>query len=85
MARRIKDYVEIREYRSLDDLIRALVTLRNRIPADAEPEMKVRGDDFFGRTLTISYFRELTVEEAALERRYQFSFQGGKSEIKMVA
>src|SRR3712207_7231577 len=30
----------------------------------------IRGDDFFGHRLTITYLRELTEEEAALEKRY---------------
>ncbi len=30
----------------------------------------MKGDDVFGRRLSISYFRELTSEEAACEARY---------------
>jgi hypothetical protein len=75
VPRRIKDYFEIRDYSSLDELICALVALRHRLPADAEAEMKLRGDDIFGRTLTVGYFREQTADEAALERRYE-AFSG---------
>jgi hypothetical protein len=32
--------------------------------------MKVRGDETFGRRLTISYFRELSAEEEECEARY---------------
>lgn len=70
MARRVKDYIEISEYTSLDRLIAYLKTIRDSLPQDAEPEMRVRGDEIFGRRLTISYFRELTAEEAECEDRY---------------
>jgi hypothetical protein len=32
--------------------------------------MRLRGDDVFGRRITITYFRGQTEEEAELERRY---------------
>ena len=70
MARRVKDFIEISEYTSLDDLIRFLETIRDSLPGDCEPELKMRGDEVFGRRLTISFLRELTAEEAALEERY---------------
>lgn len=70
MPRRVKDFIEISEFTSLDRLIDYLKTIRDSLPADAEPEMKVRGDEVFGRRLTISYFRELTAEEENIEARY---------------
>ena len=70
MARRVKDFIEISEHTSLDDLIRFLNTIRDSLPADAEPELKVRGDDIFGKRLTITFMRELTDEEAALDAKY---------------
>jgi uncharacterized protein with von Willebrand factor type A (vWA) domain len=70
VARRVKDFIEISEHTSLDDLIRFLQTIRDTLPPDAEPELKIRGDDIFGRRLTISFLRELTPEEAALEAKY---------------
>lgn len=70
MPRRVKDYIEISEHTSLDRLIEYLVAIRDSLPADAEPEMRIRGDNFFGRRLTISYFRELTPEEAENDARY---------------
>ena len=33
----------------------------------------MKGDDVFGRRLSISYFRELTEEEASVEGRYNGS------------
>lgn len=70
MPRRIKDFIEISEYTSLDKLIDYLQTIRDNLPVDAEAELRLRGDDFFGRRLTITYSRELTAEEAEKEQRY---------------
>lgn len=70
MGRRVKDFVEISDYTSLDALINVLTAIRDSLPEDAEPELKLRGDDIFGRRLTITYLRELTSEEAECETRY---------------
>ena len=70
MGRRVKDFIEISDYTSLDSLINVLTAIRDSLPEDAEPELKLRGDDVFGRRLTITYLRELTEEEAACEARY---------------
>ncbi len=70
MARRVKDFIEISDYTSLAGLINTLVAIRDSLPEDAEPELKLRGDDIFGRRLTITYLRELTAEEAACNARY---------------
>ena len=70
MPRRVKDFIDISEYTSLDDLIRYLETIRDNLPGDCEAELKIRGDEVFGKRLTITYFREMTSEEAELEARY---------------
>ena len=70
MPRRVKDFIDISEYTSLDDLIRYLEAIRDNLPAECEAELKIRGDEIFGRRLTITYFREMTVEEAELEAKY---------------
>ena len=70
MPRRAKDFIEISDYTSLDALIRFLETIRDNLPEDCEPELKMRGDDVFGRRLTITYFRELTADEEALDAKY---------------
>ena len=70
MGRRVRDFIEISDYTSLDSLINTLVAIRDNLPEDAEPELKLRGDDVFGRRLTICYLRELTVEEAECDARY---------------
>ena len=70
MGRRVKDFIEISEYTSLDQLINTLTAIRDSLPPEAEPELRMKGDDVFGRRLSISYFRELNNEEAACEARY---------------
>ena len=70
MPRRVKDFIDISEYTSLDDLIRYLETIRDNLPEGHDAEMKIRGDDVFGRRLTITYFREQTPDEVELEAKY---------------
>ena len=70
MRTRVKDFIEISDHTSLDRLITTLIAIRDSLPEAAEPELKMRGDDVFGRRFSISYFRELTVEEAALHAKY---------------
>jgi len=73
VPRRVKDFIEISDYTSLETLIRYLETIRDNLPRDHEAELQIRGDDVFGRRLTITYFREQTPEEAELEARYSAS------------
>lgn len=70
VPRRVKDFIDISEYTSLEDLIRYLNTIRDYLPEGHEAELKIRGDDVFGRRLTITYFREQNAEEAELESKY---------------
>ena len=71
MTRRVKDYVDIRDHLSLDALIERLVELRERLPEDSEAELRLRGDEVFGRRLSIAFLRPLTNEEAECEARYE--------------
>ena len=70
MSRRLKEFVDIGEHVSLDDLIGKLAAIRAELPEGCEAEMRLRGDEVFGRRMTISYFREQTDEEAEIEKRY---------------
>ena len=83
MPRRVKDFIEISDYTSLDQLIHYLGVIRDNLPADHEAALKIRGDDVFGRRLTITYFREQTPEEVALEQRYGGS-DGAGAEIEQL-
>lgn len=70
MNRRVKDFVDIHDQVSIDDLIHKLTELRDSLPDDCEAELRLRGDDVFGHRLTICYFREQTEDEAECEKRY---------------
>lgn len=70
MRRLVKDYIEIGDYTSLDALIVRLTELKQSLPDGAEAELRLRGDDVFGRHLSIGYFRPQTDEEADCEARY---------------
>ncbi|HEY0115977.1 MAG TPA: hypothetical protein VGB54_09675 [Allosphingosinicella sp.] len=77
MTRMIKDFVEVGDHTSLDALIARLTELRDSLPPAAEAEIKVRGDDTYGRHLCIGYLRPLTAEEAACEGRYAGTRRSG--------
>jgi hypothetical protein len=70
MRTRVKDYIEVSDYTSLDRLITTLSAIRDSLSEVAEPELKMRGDDIFGRRLSISYWRELSAEEQAADAKY---------------
>ena len=70
MSRRVKEFVEISDHTSLDELIEKLTEVRDSLPSGSEAELRLRGDEVFGRRITISYFRDQTAEEAECEKRY---------------
>ena len=75
MAGRVKDFIEIKDCPSLDALIERLIQVRDSLPAVAEAEVKMRGDDVFGRQLSISFYREQTAEEAECDARYANAYR----------
>jgi hypothetical protein len=70
MSRRVKEYVEVEDLLSIDELIEKLTAIRNAMPKGSDAELRLRGDEVFGRRITISYFRPQTAEEAEVEKRY---------------
>ena len=75
MSRKVKEFVEIRDYTSLDVLIEKLIEIRDSLPEGADPEVKMKGDDVFGRQLSISFFRPQTAEEAECDARYAEAYR----------
>ena len=75
MRRLVKDFVEVKDYRSLDQLIERLVQVRDSLPDGAGAEIRMRGDDVFGRHLSISFSRPQTDEEAACDARYAAAYE----------
>ena len=70
MSRRIKEFVEVADQLSIDELIEKLSEVRDGLPEDSGAELRLRGDEVFGHRITITYFRDQTEEEAAIEKRY---------------
>ena len=70
MSRRVKEFVDISDQLSLDELIEKLSAVRDGLPQAADAELRLRGDEIFGRKITISYFRQQTPEEAEIDERY---------------
>ena len=70
MSRRVKEFVDVADHVSIDDLIQKLSEIRDSLPNEAGAELRLRGDDIFGHRITISYFRAQTDEEADIEKRY---------------
>jgi hypothetical protein len=69
--RKVRDFVEVEDLVSLDRMIEQLSAVRERLPEGAEDaKVQMRGDDLFGRRLTVSFLRPQTAEEAALDARY---------------
>ena len=78
MSRRVKEFIEISDHSSLDDLIARLIEVRDSLPEQADAELRLRGDDVFGRKLCVSYFRDQTAEEAECEARYAAAHREAK-------
>ena len=75
MSRQVKDFIEIKDCSSLDQLIERLIEVRDGLPDDAQAEVRMRGDDVFGRHLCVSYFRPQTEEEAECDARYAEAYR----------
>ena len=75
MSKRVKDFIEVKDLGSLDALIERLQEVRGSLPDGAEPEVKMRGDDIFGRHICISFYRPQTEEEAQCDARYAEAYR----------
>jgi hypothetical protein len=70
VRRRDKEIIEIGECASLASVIDSLQACDGRLPPDSQAEVRIGGNDYFGWRLTISFLRELTPKELALEAKY---------------
>ena len=70
MSRRVKEFVDIGDHLSLEELIQKLAEVRDSLPEGSEAELRLRGDDVFGHRITVTYLRDQTDEEAEVEKRY---------------
>jgi hypothetical protein len=76
----VKDFIEIKDCGSLDALIERLTEIRDSLPDPAQAEVKMRGDDVFGRKISISYFRPQTEEEAECDARYAEAYRQSREQ-----
>lgn len=67
MRRLIREIIDVRESGSLDILLERLAAVRAALPDPSEAVVQLRGDDIFGRMITVTYMRPATVEEMRLE------------------
>lgn len=68
----VRDFVEIEDRVSLDRMIDLLAAARDRMPdGSRDAQVQMRGDDLFGRRLSVSFLRPQTPEEAARDARYR--------------
>ena len=76
MSKMVKEFIEVKDVSSLDRLIEQLIAVRDSLPeTGGGAEVKMRGDDVFGRQLSIAYFREQTAEEAEFDARYANAYR----------
>jgi hypothetical protein len=70
MSRRVKEFIDVADQLSINELIEKLTEIRDNLPRGTEAELRLRGDEVFGRRITICYSRDLTPEELEVEQRY---------------
>ncbi len=75
MARFVKEFIDIAGHGSLDELIDRLIAVRDNLDPGSGAEVRMRGDDVFGRKLSISFHRPQTAEEAEYEARYAHAYR----------
>jgi hypothetical protein len=75
MSKLVKDFIEIKDCGSLDGLIERLTEVRDSLPDTAEPQIKMRGDDIFGRHICVSFYRAQTEDEAECDARYAEAYR----------
>lgn len=73
MSSFVKEFVRIEDHTSLDDAIEALMELRRTMPEGANAELRMRGDDVFGRHLSVCYMRPKSMEELTCELPYRMA------------
>lgn len=64
----VREIVDVRECATIDALMERLAAVRARLPDPQDADVRMRGDDFFGWRITITYSRPATREEARLRR-----------------
>ncbi len=73
MSNFVREYIEIADHISLDDAIDALNAIRRSLPEGAIAELRMRGDDVFGRHLSVCYLRPKGMDELNCELPYRLN------------
>jgi hypothetical protein len=75
MSKLVKDFIEVKDCVSLDALIERLQEARSGLPEGAKAEVRMRGDDIFGRHISVSFYRPQTEAEAECDARYADAYR----------
>ena len=75
MSKLVKDFVEVKDCVSLDGLIERLQAVRSELPEGEKAEVRMRGDDIFGRHISVSFYRPQTEAEAECDARYADAYR----------
>ena len=68
----VREYVEIAECSSIEALIASLEAVKAQMPPGcSDPQVRLRGDDIFGRHILVSYSRPETEAELESSQRAQ--------------
>ena len=66
----VREYVEVAGCGSLAEIIERLEAVKRAMPPDcSEPEVRLRGDDIFGRHILVTFARPETEAEIECQRR----------------
>jgi hypothetical protein len=80
MARFVKEFIDVTDQGTLDQLIERLIAVRDGLPSGSQAEVRMRGDDVFGRKLSISFQRPQTAEEAECDARYAEAYRQSREQ-----
>lgn len=80
MARSVKEFIDVTDQGSLDQLIDRLIAVRDQLPSGSQAEVRMRGDDVFGRKLSVSFKRPQTPEEAECDARYAEAYRQSREQ-----
>ena len=68
----VREYVEINECGSIEGIIASLEAVKRQLPPGcSDPQVRLRGDDIFGRHILVTYSRPETEAELESGRRAQ--------------
>ncbi|MBV8687651.1 MAG: hypothetical protein JOZ90_10375 [Alphaproteobacteria bacterium] len=75
MSKLVKDFIEVADCGSLDALIERLTEVRDNLPDAGQAQVRMRGDDIFGRHICVSFYRPQTADEAECDARYADAYR----------